>query len=109
MRALATEQLVTTVAGRPAAVVVPVIPADASPALREGLRRRRVAATLGRCPCGAVRPAPTAVQHAAAGQGQAHMPIPHKADCAAHDDLLGPELDAWQNRKEVARHVAEAR
>lgn len=96
MRTLATEQVPVTVAGRPAVTELPVIPADASPALREGLRRRRVAATLGRCPCGAVRPTPTAVQHAAADQGAAHMPIPHAADCAAHDELLGPEVERWQ-------------
>ncbi len=108
MRQLSTEILGATVNGRPAAVVVPVIPADAPEALREGLRRRRVAGTLGRCPCGAVRPAPTGVQDAAAEQGTAHMPFPHRADCPAHDELLGPELVAWQNSK-GARRGAQAR
>lgn len=79
---------------------VPVIPADASPALHEGLRRRRVAATLGRCPCGATRPAMTAIQHASAEQGgTVWRPFPHTADCPAHDDPLGAALAAWQNRK----------
>jgi hypothetical protein len=93
------ESVTVTVAGRPAVTELPVIPADASPGLREGLRRRRVAATLARCPCGARRPTPTAVQDAAAGQGTAHMPFPHAVDCAAHDELLGPQVDRWQNRK----------
>ncbi|MFV2102807.1 hypothetical protein [Micromonospora sp. LOL_024] len=109
MRQLAMERLVTTVAGRPAAVEVPVIPADASPAFREGLRCRRVTAALGRCPCGARRPAPTAVQDAAAEQGQADMPTLHKADCPAHDTPLAAELAAWQNGKDGARHGAPAR
>ncbi|MDG4788091.1 hypothetical protein O7626_19455 [Micromonospora sp. WMMD1102] len=99
VRQLVTEPVAIVVDGLPAVTEVPVIPADASPALAEGLRRRRVAAALGRCPCGAQRPAPTAVQAAAAEQGTAHMPIPHEADCPAHDDLLGPELAAWQNAK----------
>lgn len=93
------EIIYCTVNGRPATAEVPIIPANASPAFREGLRRRRVAAALGRCPCGARRPVPTAVQDAEAGQGTAHMPIPHEAGCAAHDDLLGAELAAWKKRK----------
>ncbi len=108
MRTLRMESVPVTVNGRAAVTELPVIPADATPALAEGLRRRRVAGTLGRCPCGAVRPAPTAVQDAAAEQGTAHMPFPHKADCPAHDGLLGPELAAWQ-RKGGARRGAQAR
>lgn len=34
--------------------VLPIIPEDAPYAVREGIARRRVAATTGRCPCGAV-------------------------------------------------------
>lgn len=93
------EPIITTVHGQPAAVAVPVIPADASPALREGLRRRRVAAALGRCPCGATRPAMTTLQHASAEQGTAHVPFNHAAACPAHDELLGPEVERWQTRK----------
>ncbi len=97
MRQLVMEQLPTIVNGRPAAVEVPTIPADASPAFREGLRRRRVAAALGRCPCGGRRPAPSAVQDAAAEQGQAWLPTPHTDSCPAHDAPLAAELAAWQN------------
>lgn len=108
-RQLVMEQLITTVNGRPAAVEVPVIPGDASPAFREGLRRRRVTAALGRCPCGARRPAPTPMQDAAAEQGQADMPTLHKADCPAHDNPLRAELDAWQTGKAGARDGAATR
>jgi len=34
--------------------VLPVIPEDAPYVIREGIARRRVAATTGECPCGAV-------------------------------------------------------
>jgi len=33
--------------------LVPEIPEDAPPAVREGVARRRLVATTGRCPCGA--------------------------------------------------------
>ncbi|MET7752590.1 hypothetical protein [Micromonospora sp. NPDC005367] len=45
----------------------------------------------------------------AAAQGQAHMPIPHRPDCPACDDLLGPGVDAWQTRKGGARRGAQTR
>jgi len=42
------------VLGQGVAYVLPVIP-DAAPfAIREGLARRRITATTGQCPCGAV-------------------------------------------------------
>lgn len=34
--------------------VLPVIPEDAPAAIREGIARRRITATTGECPCGAV-------------------------------------------------------
>lgn len=103
MRTIATELVRATIAGQPAAAAVPVIPADASDALREGLRRRRVAATLGRCACGATRQI-TAVSLAAAVQSDpdrpsGHIPFNHAGDCPAHDDLLGPEVERWQTRR----------
>lgn len=96
-RQLVMEQVPITIDGRPAVTMLPVIPADASPALAEGLRRRRVAAALGKCPCGATRQI-SPIAHAVAEQTAAHMPFNHRPDCPAHDDLLGPELDAWQRK-----------
>ncbi len=42
------------VLGQRVAYVLPCIPDGAPHALREGIARRRVAATTGTCPCGAV-------------------------------------------------------
>lgn len=39
---------------RRALVITPEIPEDSAPAVREGLARRAICATTGRCPCGAV-------------------------------------------------------
>jgi len=36
------------------AYVLPVVPEDAPHAIREGVARRRITATTGQCPCGAV-------------------------------------------------------
>lgn len=99
MRTLRMEPMRHTLNGQPAVSEVPVIPADAPTAFAEGLRRRRVAVGLGRCPCGATRRM-TAVALAGADQGvPQHMPFDHRADCPAHDELLGAELAAWQNRE----------
>jgi len=99
VREIRIEPLTTLHNGRPALVNAPVIPADASPELREGIRRRRVTAALGRCPCGARRPAMTTVQEAAADANAAWVPTPHTADCLAHDDHLGPLIEAWKAGK----------
>lgn len=109
MRELTTEPMRHTLDGKPAVTPVPVIPADASPAFAEGLRRRRVAAVLGRCPCGATRRT-TELTLAGATQGTLqHMPFDHRADCPAHDELLGAELAAWQTTKGGARRGAQTR
>ena len=42
------------VLGQRVAYVLPVIPDHAPYVIREGIARRRIAATTGRCPCGAV-------------------------------------------------------
>lgn len=102
MRTLATELLPTTIRGERAVAEVPVIPADASPALSEGLRRRRVAACLGRCPCGATRQI-TPIAWAALNQSDptqptGHAPFNHTAECPAHAEHLGPEIEHWQGK-----------
>lgn len=51
------EELVVSVhprLGQRIVYVLPVIPEDAPYVVREGIARRRVAATTGECPCGAV-------------------------------------------------------
>jgi hypothetical protein len=55
-RQLCDEVLVgdTPVLGQRVAYLLPVISDDAPYAIREGIARRRIAATTGRCPCGAV-------------------------------------------------------
>lgn len=103
MREIRTEVVAGTFNGRPATVDIPIIPADAAPELAEGLRRRRVAATLGRCPCGARRQSTPVVERAAEqsdpNRPTAHAPFNHRADCPAHDTPLSAALAAWQNRK----------
>lgn len=42
------------VVGQRVLYVLPTIPEDAPFAVREGIARRRIAATTGECPCGAV-------------------------------------------------------
>jgi len=42
------------VLGQRVAYVLPVVPEDAPHAVREGIARRRIVATTGECPCGAV-------------------------------------------------------
>jgi hypothetical protein len=105
MRTLPVEITRITMRGRPAVTNLPVIPADAPPRLREGLRRRRVAALRGRCPCGARRttsPFPPARTYQTqtlgyvAGSPAVDMPFQHRPECPAHDDLLGPALAQWQ-------------
>ncbi|MGI5182230.1 hypothetical protein ACQEVZ_38650 [Dactylosporangium sp. CA-152071] len=102
MRTLTTELLRTTIRGERAVAEVPVIPDDAPPALREGLRRRRVAAGLGRCPCGATRHITPAIWAALCqsdpDRPTGHAPFNHTADCPAHAERLGPEIEHWQGK-----------
>lgn len=94
MREIRTEAASTRINGRHAIVDIPVIPADACPELAEGLRRRRVAALRGRCPCGARRPA----AQLATSKVQL-LRFPHEPSCPAHEDLLAPLVDAWQQQE----------
>jgi hypothetical protein len=97
MRELETEVVVIDRSGAEVAgCQLPVIPADANPALREGLERRRTVAQTGVCPCGAVRPTLTRRERREARRHPVWAPVPHAADCPAADDVLGPHLRAWQ-------------
>lgn len=102
MRTLETEVIRYTTGGLTIEASVAVIPDDASPALREGLRRRRVAAGLGRCPCGATRQVTSislvALLQADPDRPGRQAPFNHAADCPAHDDLLTPEVARWKRK-----------
>jgi hypothetical protein len=93
------------IGGQRHAVAVPVIPSDAPPALREGLRRRRVAGTLGRCPCGARRPEKPVYDP---DTGMDWYPVDHTPDCPSHDQNLASAIAAWQ-RQEGAPDGAHTR
>lgn len=63
------------------AMVLPTIPEDAAPLVREGLGRRRLVMTTGVCPCGA----------------RLQLPDPrlaHEDDCPAIDATLTAALEA---------------
>lgn len=69
--------------------VVPVIPDDAPPAVRETITRRRLATITGVCPCGARRPDLSRQARRAAQRGapisESFLRIEHESDCAALD------------------------
>jgi hypothetical protein len=73
----------------PVVHVVPPIPEDVSPGLKEALARRRTAAFTGRCPCGARVGQPTRGE-----DGILHSSIVHGLDCPAADDVIGSLLRA---------------
>jgi hypothetical protein len=75
---------------RRVAVLTTEIPDDAPPALREGLARRRLVATTGRCPCGAVLELPDLVPGAVLTAAVAHEP-----DCPATDDAIAQAVAGW--------------
>jgi hypothetical protein len=50
------ELIVRNLDGTRVAYLLPVIPDDAPPLVREGIARRRLAALEGRCPCGGRSP-----------------------------------------------------
>jgi hypothetical protein len=64
-------------------VVVPEIPEDAPARVREGLARRRLAVTTGRCPCGARLDLP-----ATPSGTVTHVTLEHEPDCPAIDPAL---------------------
>jgi len=67
------------------------IPDDAPPALREGLARRRLVATTGRCPCGAVLELPDLVPGALTVAA-----VEHEPDCPATDEAIAEAMAEWQ-------------
>lgn len=74
------------------AAVLPVVPEDADPEVREAIARRRVVMLEGRCPCGAVRQLPNrAMRRAAKRKGtvpRMNATIVHETDCVASDTNL---------------------
>jgi hypothetical protein len=107
-RQLHNELIVADLAdGTRVAYVLPVIPEDAAPEVREGLARRRLAALTGQCPCGADNPALTRQQRRARERRKAkatntllRAAFEHENDCLAVDDNLIPHLRAWANSQD---------
>ena len=64
------------------------VPDDASPAVKEGLARRRLVATTGRCPCGAVLTVPDHLEPGALTV----VAVWHEDDCPANDVLFAAAL-----------------
>lgn len=72
------------------AFVLPVVPEDAPAAIREGIARRRVTATTGRCPCGA------RVDYGDRVAGQVvSVEVQHTASCPASDAKLIKAVRRW--------------
>jgi len=67
------------------------IPDGASPALREGLARRRLVATTGRCPCGAVLELPDLIPGALTVAA-----VEHEPNCPATDEAIAEAIEGWQ-------------
>lgn len=76
--------------GRRGVAVLPVIPEDAPPRIREGIARRRIAATTGRCPCGAV------IDYDAGRlDGASVAEVYHDRRCPADTARLAKHLRRW--------------
>jgi hypothetical protein len=71
--------------------VLPTIPEDAPYKVREGIARRRIAATTGTCPCGAT------VDYLAAitGTGVCIAEVHHDRLCPADTDKLVKAVRRW--------------
>ncbi len=103
MKTLHSELIIADLpGGGRAAYVLPVIPEDASPEIREGLARRRLAALTGECPCGADSPELSRQQRRARARNRAKQAatltraaFAHEPDCPAIDTNLVPLLQAW--------------
>lgn len=81
-----------------ALIVTSVIPEDAPADVREGLARRLVVSTGGRCPCGAEMVMPSRRERRAAmHRGEfIRVAIWHESDCPAGEDLLTAAIERWQ-------------
>ena len=64
--------------------VLPEIPEDAPARVREGIARRRLVATTGRCPCGAEFRVPNELTPGTLTM----VAVEHEADCPATDDAI---------------------
>jgi hypothetical protein len=71
-------------ASAPRLVIAPEIPEDGPPDLREGIARRRLVATTGRCPCGARLELPETVKR---GSFMV-VRVEHESDCPATDERI---------------------
>lgn len=78
--------------GTRALFVTPAIPDDAPPEVREGIARRRLVFSEGRCPCGAVLTIPENRPPGSAGIAR----VEHEADCPASDKALTAALRRWK-------------
>jgi hypothetical protein len=76
--------------GGRALAVLPTIPEDAPYRVREGIARRRITATTGRCPCGA-----TVDYNAARAGGYAVAEVRHSSLCPADTARLCREIRRW--------------
>ena len=77
---------------RRVAVVTAEIPDNAPPALREGLARRALVATTGRCPCGAELVLPPEITPGALTM----VAVEHERDCPANDEAIAEAIAGWQ-------------
>lgn len=78
-----------------ALVIVPDIPDEAPDAVREGIARRRIVATGGTCPCGAVLRLPNRAQRRAT-DGVFDVTVRHENDCPAVTGTLLAAIADWQ-------------
>ncbi len=76
--------------GRRAAGLLPVIPEDAPYQIREGIARRRITATTGVCPCGAIFDvgSPAVGEHVT-------VAVEHEDGCPAITTTLAKAVRRW--------------
>lgn len=81
--------------------VVPTVPEDAPPVVREGLARRRITTIKGVCPCGGSRPKlPRSVRRRLARAGQPaelhSVAVEHEHDCPAVAQETEAHMRGWR-------------
>ncbi len=82
-----------------AAVVLPVVPEDAPPEVREGIARRRAVMLYGECPCGARRALPNRAERrrlARAGSAAGLVEVAHEDGCPAITGSLIEAARRWE-------------
>ncbi len=101
-RAITSEQVIRDYPdGNRVLYIVPVIPEEAPPEIREGLARRRIATLDGTCPCGSSTIRLTRQQRRARqrrmekGGNLIRGVFEHATDCPAADHRIFPLLRAW--------------